>query len=193
MRRTLPRFYTLDQMIALATQPDRHSFTGIRDRAILGLACATGLRASELCSLTVGDVTPTLVHVQSGKGGHQRMVPLTEASWRAILRYRAIHPAQTHQPLFRTRDGRAFSRHRLYKLVRYYSRRAGLRGAVHTIRHSIATLLVNQGLDLVRVKVLLGHVSLTSTQIYVSTATDELVRQYRRAMQRPAPALAPAA
>ena len=97
MRRTLPRFYTLDQMIALATQPDRHSFTGIRDRAILGLACATGLRASELCSLTVGDVTPTLVHVQSGKGGHQRLVPLTEASWRAILRYRAIHPAQAHQ------------------------------------------------------------------------------------------------
>ena len=185
MRRTLPQFYTESQMITLATTPDHKTRTGLRARAILGLLCAAGLRNSETCSLDVQDITPTLVHVRHGKGGHDRIVPITANCYRALGRYLAVHPAKPHQPLFRTSDGQRFTRHCMYKLIRFYSRKAGLRGGVHTVRHSAATLWLNKGLDLVRVKVMLGHAFLSSTEIYVGNACDELVRQYQAAMQRP--------
>jgi len=177
-------------MIALATTPDPHTRVGLRGRALLGLLCAAGLRNSEACSLNVADVTPTLVHVRHGKGGRSRRVPITPNCYRAVCRYLAVHPAKPRDPLFRTFAGERFTRHRLYKLVRFYARKAGLTGTVHCIRHSAATLWLNRGLDLVRVKVMLGHAFLSSTEIYVGTATDELVRQYLAAMRRPAMAAA---
>jgi len=94
----LPTFYTEPQMVALALSPDPRTPTGLRDRAITGLLCATGLRASELCDLRVRDLTTTTVFVRKGKFGHQRWVPVSARAHMAVRAYLKRHPAGPTSP-----------------------------------------------------------------------------------------------
>ena len=183
MIRQLPNFFTEPQMVALATLPDRSTVEGVRDRAILGTLCATGVRASELCQLLVRDVTPTLVFVRRGKGGTQRYVPLSSRCRAAIARYLTAHPARPDEPLFRRLEGGALDRRLLYKIVSAYCKRLRLKPGVHILRASCATRLLNRGLNLQLVRALLGHAELASTAIYLGVATDQLVREYRQAAE----------
>jgi site-specific recombinase XerD len=181
MARLLPKFLTECQMVALVRAPDRVSPEGLRDRAVLAMLCATAVRASELCGLAVRDVLPTRLFVAAGKGNTQRWVPLSDPVYRAVQAYLARYPARPSERLFRTGPGRALTRRRLHKLVCRYQRALGLPATgVHLLRHSAATRLVNRGMRLHSVRVLLGHVHLATTAIYLGTATDALVAEYRR-------------
>jgi integrase/recombinase XerD len=183
MNRVLPKFYSEPQMRALACAPDPLTLKGLRDRALIGLLCATGLRASEACGLRVRDVRPTLVFVRRGKFGAQRWVPLSARAWAAVQAYLELHPTGPDEPLFRSVRGHALGRRDIHKIVTGYSRALGLRGpGVHTLRHSFATRAVNHGVNLVAVKAMLGHAQLSTTAVYVGTATDALVREYQRCL-----------
>ena len=184
MSRRLPKFLSEHQMITLALAPDPASLKGVRDRAILAVALACGLRATELCLLTPRDVTPSLVFVRRGKFGHQRFVPISRNAHAAVSRYLAAHPAQPDHPLFRTLDGRPLSRRLLHKLVVGYSRPLGLPSGVHVLRHASATRWLNRGINLQSVRIMLGHVTIATTSIYLSTAAHALVSEYRRCLEQ---------
>lgn len=183
MKRTLPKFYTEDQMRALACRPTPKTRQGARDRAILGLLFASGIRASELCAMLVADVHPDRIFVRQGKYNAQRWVPISDRCWRAIQRYLALHPARSAAPLFRSKNDRQLSRRHLHKIVTHYSRALRLTGGIHTTRHSAATMWVNRGMDLQAVRAMLGHAHITSTAIYVGVAVDQLVRKYQAALE----------
>jgi integrase/recombinase XerD len=183
MIRTLPKFLTESQMRALAAAPDALTLKGRRDRALLGLLCATGLRASEVCSLRVRDVTPTLVFVRRGKYGKQRWVPLAERTFAALQAYLSLCPAGSDEPLFRTKAGRNLTRRHLHKIVAGYERELGLESGVHLLRHSAATRWIDRGISLPRAQAALGHESIATTAIYIATATTAMVAEFRQALE----------
>ena len=182
MARLLPKFLSEPQMIALALAPDLASREGPRDRAVLAILCACGLRASELCDLRVRDVGPELVFVRDGKFGHQRLVPVSAAAYRAVRAYLAVYPAGADEPLFRTGPGRPLTRRRLHKIVDRYALALRLPRGVHILRHSAATRWLNRGVNLQYVRAMLGHVRLSTTAGYLGVATDALVSEYRRCL-----------
>ena len=189
MARLLPKFLTEAQMVSLVLAPDLASPEGLRDRAALAILCACGLRASELCDLRVRDVGPELVFVRHGKFGHQRMVPVSPAAYRAVRAYLAAYPAGADEPLFRTGPRRPVTRRQLHKIVDRYALALRLPRGVHTLRHSAATRWLNRGVNLQFVRAMLGHVRITTTAGYLGVATDALVSEYRRCLAS-GPALA---
>jgi integrase/recombinase XerD len=187
--RPLPCFYTESEMAALVRSPDTSTLKGRRDRAILATLCACGLRASELCQLKARDVSSSLVFVRCGKGGRQRYVPLSAKAWATVSAYLDVQPARPDEPVFRTLDGRPITRRLLHKLVTGYSLRLGLQGGVHVLRSSAATFWLNRGVNLQSVRLMLGHAQIATTALYLKLATEGLVAEYRRCVER-RPALA---
>lgn len=182
MIRKLPTFLTESQMVALVRAPDLTSREGPRDRAALAVLCACGLRAGELCGLRVRDVAPDLVFVRAGKFGHQRFVPISPAAYSAVQAYLAAYPADPDEPVFRSGPGRGLTRRRLHKLVDRYALALRLPRGVHTLRSSAATRWLNRGVNLQSVRVMLGHVRITTTAGYLGVATDALVAEHRRCL-----------
>lgn len=182
--RKLPLVYSEVQMASLVRSPDLYSRTGLRDRAILATLCACALRASELCHLRVRDLRADLLFVRQGKFGFQRWVPISAKARAAIDDYLRYSPvSRDDQPVFRSLSGRQLSRRHLHKLVTKYSRPLKLRGGVHTLRHSAATRMLNRELDLESIRVILGHQNIATTAIYLRLATENLVRNYKRALE----------
>lgn len=187
--RKLPSVYTETQMAALVRAPDPCSRTGLRDRAMLAVLCACGLRASELCNLRVSDLRVSdlraeALFVRRGKFGYQRWVPISARARAAILDYLVAFEATGDQPLFRSiASGQRLSRRQVHKTVTRYSRRLKLKGGVHILRHSAATRWLDRGLDLESVRAILGHKNIATTAIYLSVATLGLIRNYRRALE----------
>lgn len=179
-RRSLPKVYTLSQMVRLVRAPDPHSSTGLRDRAILATMCATGVRASELCGLRVCDLVDDFVFIRRGKFGHQRWIPLSVKARAAIDLYLAQFRAQGEAPLFRSLSGRAISRRHLHKIITGYARPLGLRGGCHVIRHSAVTHWLNCGMDLEYVRLMTGHKSISTTQLYTHVSPRFLSLAYKR-------------
>ena len=158
----------------LAAPDDGQDVHAIRDRAILTLLYATGIRASELTGLKLQDVNFRLgVARVLGKGSKERIVPIAEAALAAVRDYidgpRAAGARETAvAPLFLSRTGRALGRADVFRIVCKYVRRAALRGQIspHTLRHAFATQLLAHGADLRAVQEMLGHADISSTQIY---------------------------
>ncbi|MCS7080334.1 MAG: site-specific tyrosine recombinase XerD [Chloracidobacterium sp.] len=183
---TLPKFLTPEEIEKLLQQPDITTEAGARDRAILELLYATGLRVSELCSLKIGDVNRDVGYlVCLGKGSKERQVPIGRSALAALNRYlqfrAARRDAQDHRYLFVTARGRPLTRQTCWKLVSEYGRQAGL-GTVtpHMIRHTFATHLLEHGADLRSVQMLLGHADLATTQIYTHVTSERLRETYRK-------------
>jgi integrase/recombinase XerD len=186
--KALPKYLTVDEVDALLHAPDVTEPRGLRDRALLELLYATGLRVSELLGLTLAQVDlDGGVVTTMGKGRKERVVPLGDEAVRWIRRYvteaRGTLAAGRPQPrLFVNARGGALSRMGFWKILRDYGRRAGLSRAIspHVLRHSFATHLLERGADLRAIQMMLGHADLSTTQIYTHVLDERLRAVYER-------------
>lgn len=180
--RPLPASLTEDEVEQLLQQPDTGSALGLRDRTMLELLYATGLRVSELVSLTLEQINSRqgLIRVV-GKGNKERLVPLGEVSLDWLQLYMqearpALLQAAVSEDLFPTRRGKAMTRQAFWYLIKRYAKKAEIDKTLspHTLRHAFATHLLNHGADLRVVQLLLGHSDLSTTQIYTHVAKERL-------------------
>jgi integrase/recombinase XerC len=183
----LPHFLYQEQLKILLEAPDVKTTSGQRDRAILETIYSSGLRVSELAGLNLLDIDFGMGYVRVfGKGAKERIVPLGSYAARAIQVYLATReefgPDSTQQALFLNRQGTRLSARSVRRLVDKYVEQTCLQGHIspHTLRHSFATHLLDQGADLRSVQELLGHVKLSSTQIYTHVTKERLKEVYTR-------------
>lgn len=186
--RALPRSLTEKQVQALLAAPNGDTPVGLRDRAMLELLYAAGLRISELVGLTASAVNlrQGVVRV-TGKGGKERLVPLGQEALRWLQRYLAdgrpqLPGSATTSALFPSRRGREMSRQNFWYAIKRYALQAGITQAIspHTLRHAFATHLLNHGADLRAVQLMLGHADLSTTQIYTHIAQARLKDLHRQ-------------
>ena len=186
--RSLPRTLSRETAQALVEAPDVHDPRGARDRTLLELLYATGMRASECLDLRREDVNLTAGYVVcTGKGRKQRLVPVGAEAAAWVTRYlRDVRPLSTRRRdsgrLFVNPRGGRLSRQALWNIVRHAAARAGVRGRVspHMLRHSFASHLLEGGADLRSVQAMLGHADIATTQIYTHLPSAALTRMYRR-------------
>ncbi|SEP56553.1 integrase/recombinase XerD [Ectothiorhodospira magna] len=183
MGRPLPEHLTEAEVEALLAAPDVTDPNGLRDRAMLELLYATGLRVSELVGLRLGQVNRRHNVVRTlGKGNKERLVPLGEVAMDWLDRYLAqARPALLlghgqSEALFVTRRGGGMTRQAFWYVIRRHGESAGITKPLspHTLRHAFATHLLNHGADLRVVQMLLGHATLSTTQIYTHVARERL-------------------
>lgn len=180
--RPLPKAISESQISDLLNAPDTKKSLGLRDRAMLELLYATGLRVSELVDLTMLELNLQIGVLRIiGKGNKERLVPIGEQAVDWIQRY--LHEAReellkgrTTDAVFVTARGAAMSRQAFWYLIKKYAVIAGIDKGLspHTLRHAFATHLINHGADLRSVQMLLGHVDLSTTQIYTHIARERL-------------------
>ena len=191
--RTIPNTVRYEQVEALLNAPDPADDFYLRDRALLELLYATGMRASEVVDLSLEQVNLRLGYVRCiGKGRKERIVPIGRYAIDAveeyleILRPRLLGDRHT-KALFLSRTGRPLDRTNIWRLVRKYARMAGIEGTLspHTLRHCFATHLLAGGADLRIVQELLGHADLTTTQVY--THVDEAQLKHVHSKYHPRP------
>jgi integrase/recombinase XerD len=171
-----PKSLSESDVEALLAAPDVSTGLGLRDRAMLEMLYATGLRVSELVSLKIHEVDLNANVVRAlGKGAKQRLVPLGEVAAEWIGRYLEQRKS-TSGTLFITARGAGMTRQAFWHLIRRYGRRAipGKRLSPHALRHAFATHLINHGADLRVVQLLLGHADISTTQIYTHVARERL-------------------
>ena len=189
LSRPLPRTLSREAVAALVESPDVTTPRGLRDRALLELLYASGLRASECLALRVRDVNRSAGYLHAmGKGRKERLVPIGAEALAWLDRYLAVgRPALLasgrESPLiFVNPRGRALSRQSLWQLVLRAARRAGLRQHVspHTLRHCFASHLLEGGADLRAVQAMLGHADISTTQIYTHLPSSTIRRMYDR-------------
>ena len=186
--RRLPRLLTAGQVDRLLASPDPEQPLGSRDRAILELLYATGARVSEVADLRTDSLLDRMEVVRCvGKRDKHRLVPLGRRSRAALVHYleherpglSARGPGTPH--LFLSRNGRRLGRERLLRIVRLHATRAGLPPiSPHTLRHSFATHLLENGADLRAVQDMLGHADVATTEIYTHVDRKRLRQAHRR-------------
>ena len=179
-----PKTLSEDDVERLLAAPDVAAPLGLRDRAMLELLYASGLRVSELVAVKVHEVSLSdrVVRVAAGKGAKTRLVPFGEEAADWIERYLAasrpaLLGARAADALFVTARGAAMTRHNFWHTVKRFAAVAGIPTALlspHTLRHAFATHLLNHGADLRVVQMLLGHADISTTQIYTHVARERL-------------------
>ena len=179
----LPKALTMLEASRLVETP-----RSARDRAILELLYATGIRASELINLTLNDVNLNVGFIKCfGKGGKERIVPMGASAISAIRRYiSSERPKVESDILFLDRSKKMLTRQGLWFIVKKYVKQSGVRGSAstHTLRHSFATHLLEKGADLRSVQEMLGHSDISTTQIYTSVSRERLKKIYHSAHPR---------
>ena len=187
LSRVLPRTLSREEVEALLASPDVSTPQGLRDKALLETFYSTGLRASELANLTLDAVSfPERIVRVVGKGNKERVVPVGTAALDAIRawlergRTRFV-PKRGSRALFLSKKGGALRREWIWTLVKRYARLAGIRKDIspHTLRHSFATHLLAHGADLRAIQEMLGHASISTTQIYTHVDVSHLKAMYR--------------
>ncbi len=180
--KSLPKYLTLSEIDRLLAAPDPAKPTGLRDRAMLALLYATGMRVSELCRVRITDLDPDLGIVRIfGKGGKQRIVPVGRSALAAVSEYmETARPrllgAGSSPFLFVSARGKPLTRQGFWKALAGYGRAAGItrRLTPHVVRHSFATHLLEGGADLRSVQTMLGHADISTTQIYTHVMRSRL-------------------
>ncbi len=190
--RRLPHVLTAEEVVRLLAQPTADAPAGVRDRAMLELLYATGLRVSELIALNVADVNLAASFVQCvGKGSKERIVPFGRLAQAAVTDYlRHARPRMVNDPartyLFVNHLGKRLTRQGFWKIIKKYALSAHIHADItpHTLRHSFATHLLENGADLRAVQEMLGHADIATTQIYTHVTQERLRSVYLRAHPR---------
>jgi integrase/recombinase XerC/integrase/recombinase XerD len=183
----LPKVLRADEVSELLDRIPASTPLDLRDRALLELAYAAGLRAEELVNLDVGSLDADAEEVRvEGKGGRTRVVPVGEHAWRALDRYlargRTVLNCGDSEALFLSKSGRRLSTSDVRRRLRLQTRLAGV--SPHTLRHSFATHLLEGGADLRTIQELLGHSSISTTQTYTRVESKRLKKAYSRSHPR---------
>ncbi len=182
----LPEFLTREEMQCLLAKPPLHDRLGQRDRCILELLYASGLRVSELCNLQLLDIDSQRRILRIfGKGSKERLVPMHEEAMQLLQGYisqwrKLFSPKEDF--VFVNRSGRGLTRQYIWKMVKKYALEAGISHSIspHTFRHSFATHLLEGGADLRTVQILLGHSDISATEIYTHIQTRRLLEVHKR-------------
>lgn len=191
VERKLPEILTGKEVDLFLDQPDPSDEKGCRDKAMLELLYATGIRVSELIALDIQDVNLSVGFIRCVGKHKERIVPLYKAAVRALSAYINEVRAQLlddpqQQALFVNMNGERMSRQGFWKIVKYYQEKAGIRKDItpHTLRHSFAAHLLENGADLKSIQEMLGHADISSTQIYTQVVNQKLRDVYTKAHPR---------
>lgn len=188
----LPVYLTIEEVDLLLAAPDTRTAAGCRDKAMLEVLYATGMRVSELISIRKEDVSFELSYVRCfGKGAKERIVPLGRYALEALERYlnlcrpRVAGAGQT-EVLFLNRQGQGLTRQGFWKILKGYGRQIGLQTNLtpHVLRHSFATHLLANGADLRAIQEMLGHADIATTQIYTHLLSQQVLAEYQNAHPR---------
>lgn len=189
----LPRVLSEDEVVRLLNQPDITTAEGFRDRTMLEVLYATGMRVSELINLTLERVDLNMKYIIAfGKGSKERIVPLGSVAAEFLQQYlEKVRPKLTHAGrntniVFLALGGHELTRQRFWQIIRTYGRKANINKALtpHILRHSFATHLLDNGADLRSVQELLGHSDISTTQIYTHLTNKRLRDIYAKAHPR---------
>jgi integrase/recombinase XerD len=186
--KTLPEILTLKEIEQILEQPNLQTPLGMRDRAMLEMLYATGMRVSELTHLPTHQVNLEGGYVLLyGKGSKERIVPLGSEAMKWVTQYlktarEILAKRKESLSLFINRSGKGMSRQGFWKNLKDYGRRAGLRKRItpHLLRHSFASHLLERGADLRSVQMMLGHVDISTTQIYTHVTGERLKKIHQR-------------
>lgn len=191
IEKKMPGILTVDEVDLLLKQPKENTAKGIRDRAMLELLYATGIRVSELIGLTIDDVNLKLGYLTCSTSEKERVIPFGSAAKRAVEHYmdgaRAeLLGEQESRFLFLNCSGKSMSRQGFWKVLKSYASAAGIEQDItpHTLRHSFAAHLVQNGADLKSVQEMMGHSDISTTQIYMNMNINKTREVYMRAHPR---------
>jgi integrase/recombinase XerD len=178
----IPEVLTVEEVEALIAQPDITDRIGSRDKAIIEILYSSGLRVSELCSLSIYDIDDTVIRVK-GKGGKERMVPIGTKALEALDHYLLNHrgeDADPAAPIFVTKKGSRVDRTAIWRMIKKYVRYADIEKNVspHTLRHSFATHLLDNGADLRVIQEMLGHATIATTDRYTHISNKHLTESF---------------
>ena len=190
-RRKLPQVLSSGEVELFLEQPDLSDVKGIRDKAMLEMLYATGMRVSELIGLNVEDVNLSVGFVRCRNGEKERVIPMYKVAVRALREYLDdVRPAMVEEvdepALFVNLGGRRMSRQGFWKIVKSYQKKAGIEKEItpHTLRHSFAAHLLVNGANLKDIQEMLGHADLSTTQIYTKVVQDHMTEVYQKAHPR---------
>ncbi len=188
----LPRVLSVQDVERLLEQPDLKTPVGIRDRAMLEVLYATGLRVSELVSLKINDLNLEMSYIRCfGKGSKERIVPLGSVATKYVKIYldharKFLASSPYENTLFLNHHGKGLTRQGFWKIIKKYAEHLNLDIEItpHTLRHSFATHLLENGADLRSVQEMLGHADISTTQVYTHLTKDRIKEVYEKAHPR---------
>ncbi|MCR5419657.1 MAG: site-specific tyrosine recombinase XerD [Lachnospiraceae bacterium] len=191
IEKKFPEILTMEEVVKLLEQPKGDSPKEIRDKAMLELLYATGIRVTELINLQIDDVNLKMSYLMCSEGNKERVIPFGNAAKEALTRYlkqarEAMVSDRTSKLLFANCSGQHMSRQGFWKLIKHYAKKAGIAADItpHTLRHSFAAHLVENGADLRSVQEMLGHSDISTTQIYANMNHNHIREVYNRAHPR---------
>ena len=191
IEKKIPAILSMDETVRLLEQPSGSNPKELRDRAMLELLYATGIRVSELISLKVSDLNLSLQYMICRDANKERMIPFGDVARDSVKKYLNFGRPQMVKNddtdiLFTNCSGHPMSRQGFWKLIKGYGKMAGIEGDLtpHTLRHSFAAHLVSNGADLHSVQEMLGHSDISTTQIYANMARTKLQEEYKKTHPR---------
>lgn len=182
----LPGVLNSNEIVLLLSQPDGTDYKSVRDKAMLELLYATGIRVSELLELNVSDINLQIGILHMG-GSRERIVPVYPAAVKAVAEYLVnVRPVivndENEDRLFTNMNGGAMSRQGFWKIIKHYAEKAGIKKDItpHTLRHSFAAHLLENGAQLKDIKEMLGHSDISSTQVYAKFLKSKYTSAYAK-------------
>ena len=191
VEKRVPSVLTAEEVELLLEQPKDIDLKGIRDKAMLEFAYATGMRVTEIISLNIDDVNLEEGYVTCKSGNKQRNIPLGKMSLKALKEYiedarDILIKSESEQALFVNINGGRLTRQGFWKIIKYYKEQAHISKDItpHVLRHSFATHLLQNGADIKAIQAMLGHSDISSTQVYMQFQDEGLKDIYRKAHPR---------
>lgn len=191
IEKAIPYILTPEETVRLLQQPGGGSAKAVRDRAMLELLYATGIRVSELVQLQVEDVNLAMEYIKCCQGGRERVIPFGRSAKKSLQEYLGQARQQLAKDpacrlLFTNLSGQKMSRQGFWKLVKQYARQAGIQGEItpHTLRHSFAAHLINNGANLYAVQEMMGYADLSAAQAYAKLHHMPVREVYKKAHPR---------